>query len=66
MTFVDICSFNYLCTQVLSFPNYIHKTSVLCLTDQMTFVLRNVKVEESEAQIKESFRNFFPQHGKTA
>ena len=35
-------------------------------TDQTAFVARYVKVEESEAQIKESFLKFFPLHGKTA
>jgi len=40
-------------------PNVSH-------TDQMAFVVRYVKAEESEAQIKESFLNFLPLHGKTA
>jgi len=35
-------------------------------TDQMAFVVRYVKVEESEAQIKESFLNFFPLDAKMA
>jgi len=35
-------------------------------TDQTAFVARYIKVEGSEAQIKESFLNFFPMHGKTA
>ena len=34
--------------------------------DQMAFVVRYVKVDGSEMQIKESFLNFFPLHGKTA
>jgi len=32
----------------------------------MAFVVRYVKVEESEAQIKESFLNFFPLDAKMA
>jgi len=35
-------------------------------TNQMAFVVRYVKVEGSETQIKESFLNFLPLHGKTA
>jgi len=34
------------------------------ITHQMAFEVRYVKVEESEAQIKESFLNFLPLHGK--
>jgi len=35
-------------------------------SDQMAFVVRYVEVEESEAQVKESFLNFFSLPGKTA
>jgi len=48
------------------FSILLDSTPDVSRTDQMAFVVRYVKVEESDAQIKESFLNFFPLRGKTA
>jgi len=45
---------------------FLDSTPDVSHTDQMAFVVRYVKVEESKAQTKESFLNFFPLNEKTA
>jgi len=52
--------------EAIYFSMLLDITPDVSYADQMAFVVRYVKVEESEAQIKESFLNFLPLHGKTA
>ena len=48
------------------FSILLDSTLDMSYTDRMAFVVTYAKVEESEAQINESYVNFLPLHGKTA
>ena len=48
------------------FSILLDSTPNLSHIDQMALIVRYVKVDSSEAQIKESFLNFFPLHRKNA
>ena len=48
------------------FPIYSIVTPNVSYIDQIAFIVRYIKVDSSEVQIKESFLNFFPLHRKNA
>ena len=55
----EIKAANYFSILLDSTPDVSH-------IDQMALIVRYVKVDSSKVQIKKSFLNFFPRHGKNA